>query len=167
MMDIEQIKADREKLTFIDAKSYSPWFHATSRAGDKYTWSWSVNTGKHAASVNGNPIELLDGERGDVACHRVLLAKADADRIAELEAENKAIQQRLDNILYVIPDYEQAPAPVYRTDDGRVVIFTNSYVSHRSNPRKAKSQYSITMTEAVNMRDDLSLLIAAHSNGSE
>ena len=91
-----------------------------------------------------------------VAEHAANMITDQAELIAELRAENA----RLTAITAMSLPSEQAPKPVYRKDDGRVVVFTNAYVSHRANPRAAKSQYSITLSEAEAMRDALTDILA-------
>lgn len=52
--------------------------------------------------------------------------------------------------------------PEYRPDDGKVLIYTNSHVSHRANPRKAKSVYSVTMEEAAALFNGLKAVLLEH-----
>lgn len=69
-----------EVLTFIDTQAWSPWFYARSRDGRLYKWGWNVRSGNHWASVDGEEIGLLNGERGDDACHRHLGTSTLPDR---------------------------------------------------------------------------------------
>lgn len=52
--------------------------------------------------------------------------------------------------------------PEFRHDDGKVLVYTDAYVSHRSQPRKAKSVYSLSLDEAGILFNGLKTVLQEH-----
>ena len=48
---------------------------------------------------------------------------------------------------------------LYRFDDGNILVSTDAYVSHHKDSGPLKSTFSMSVDEAVKLRDDLTMVI--------